>query len=178
MRGGTSPGTSATSVVSRPPGADRICSRGLLLAVPRRCGGFERVEEASRNRGDLVDGGRERGFVSLRWLVEATDFSHELQRSRPNLLVCHRRFEVEEGLDISAHGENLHAHRAPGRTFLRDIDLSVLQASLELSLPLVAAPLSAAFAADELNVSVGYSIAGKPLAMHGYDPGRILPSDA
>jgi hypothetical protein len=34
---------------------------------------------------------------------------------------------------------------------------------------LAAAPLSAAFAADELNVSLGHSIAGKPLAMHGYD---------
>jgi YHS domain-containing protein len=48
--------------------------------------------------------------------------------------------------------------------------MKTLASTILLFGALAAAPLSAALAADELNVSLGHSIAGKPLAMHGYDP--------
>ncbi len=48
--------------------------------------------------------------------------------------------------------------------------MKTLARGILLGAALAAAPASAALAADELNVSLGHSSAGKPLAMHGYDP--------
>jgi YHS domain-containing protein len=48
--------------------------------------------------------------------------------------------------------------------------MKTLARSILLGGALAVAPLSSALAVDELNVSVGYSVVGKPLAMHGYDP--------
>lgn len=52
---------------------------------------------------NLVYGAIEGEFVSLRRLCEATEFPDELNRRRTDFFVCGRRFEVMEGLDISAH---------------------------------------------------------------------------
>src|ERR1035441_5403894 len=56
-----------------------LCLRGLVLAVLGRSSGFERAEQASRNAGDFIDGSVEGRFVWLRRLVEAADFSEELE---------------------------------------------------------------------------------------------------
>jgi hypothetical protein len=63
------------------------------------------VEESSAHVCDLIDGGVEGGFVRLRGLVEAADLPDELQRGVADLLLGHRRIEVEEVFDVSAHNE-------------------------------------------------------------------------
>jgi len=91
------------------------CSRGkplssarsrldsLCCTVPRRRARLKRVQQVSANRRYLVNSGKERRFIGFRWLVEAAYFSHELQRGPANLVVRHRRFEVEKGFDVSTH---------------------------------------------------------------------------
>ena len=61
------------------------------------------MEEISRDPGDGIDCGQERGFIRLRRFVKPADFSHELERSSPNLIGIDRRLEVEERLDVPAH---------------------------------------------------------------------------
>src|SRR5208283_4640359 len=76
---------------------------GFFFPILRRRVGVERMEKTRRDGGDFIDRGEERSFVCFRRLVETCDFSHELKRSRPNLLVGNGRIEVEEGFDIPAH---------------------------------------------------------------------------
>ena|SRR5437879_2427846 len=78
----------------RPEGVSyRICLRKLgaesfggagfgfcrfFLAILWRGSGFERLQKPGGCRRNFIDGGEERGFVGLGWLVDAGDFSHEL----------------------------------------------------------------------------------------------------
>jgi hypothetical protein len=102
---------SAPSDASDSPGKSQSrafsCLYGLILPIPRWCIRLKRVEEFSGDCRYLVNGSNERGFVRLRWLIEAADFSHELQGGRTNLILGHRRREIEENLDISTHGHGL-----------------------------------------------------------------------
>src|SRR5438093_3267628 len=75
----------------------------LGFPIAGRRGGDQRVEQAPRGVGDIVDRAVERGLVGLRWLVEARDLAHELERGGPDLLVGGGRGEVEERSDVSAH---------------------------------------------------------------------------
>src|SRR5579859_1005499 len=75
----------------------------LCCAVPRWCVRLERAEKVTGDCCYLVNGSKECSFVGFRWLVEATHLSHELQCGRTNLFLGHRRFKVEERLDISTH---------------------------------------------------------------------------
>src|SRR5437773_5062479 len=75
----------------------------LFFTVPRRCVRLERVQQVSGTSGDLVDGLKECSFIAIRGSDVDTNFPHELQGGRANLFVRHGRFEVEEGLDVSAH---------------------------------------------------------------------------
>src|SRR6266581_2252991 len=86
-----------------PLGGARPRLGSFFFTVPRRCVRLERAQKVPGNSGDLVDGRKECGLVRFRWLVEAAHFPHELQRGRADLFVGHGRFEVEEGLDVSAH---------------------------------------------------------------------------
>src|SRR5271170_2031069 len=86
---------------SKSGGAEALGGAGLCLgcfffAVLWVGGGFERVKEAGGDGGDLIDGRVEGGFVCLGGLVEAADLPDELQRGVANLLLGHRRIEVEE----------------------------------------------------------------------------------
>jgi hypothetical protein len=99
MRHDDSPGKSQSRAFS--------CLYGLIFPIPRWCIRLKRVEEFSGDCRYLVNGSSERGFVCFRWLIEAADFSHELQRGRTNLIFGHRRREIEENLDISTHGHCL-----------------------------------------------------------------------
>ena len=54
--------------------------------------------------GDLLHGGLEGGFVRLGGAGEAADLPHELQGGVADLRAGDRRIEVEERLDVSAHG--------------------------------------------------------------------------
>src|SRR5579864_3395993 len=75
----------------------------LYCAVPRWCVRLERAEKVAGDCCYLVNGSKECSFVGFRWLVEAAHLSHELQCGRTNLFLGHRRFEVEESLDVSTH---------------------------------------------------------------------------
>jgi hypothetical protein len=79
------------------------CFDGFSLAVPWRSGRFQRVYKDSRDVGDLADRRVERSLVGLRWSVQPTDLSHELQRSRANLFFGGWRIEVEERSNTPAH---------------------------------------------------------------------------
>jgi hypothetical protein len=75
----------------------------FLFAILGRGAGFEGPEEADGDGGDFVDGRLEGCFVRLGWLVEAGDFSDELERSRADFVIGDRRIEIEERFYISAH---------------------------------------------------------------------------
>ena len=81
----------------------RVRAGGLALAVTRRRGCHERVDQPPRRRGDLVDGALEGLLVGPRRLRRAADLAHELQRRLAHLLVGRRRLEVVERLDVAAH---------------------------------------------------------------------------
>src|SRR5580692_3632628 len=77
--------------------------RHLFFAIPRLCVGFERMEKATHNISDLVNGGLKRGFVSLRRFVKTADLSDKLERSGSDFVIRYRWIKVEEGFYISAH---------------------------------------------------------------------------
>src|ERR1700682_3627031 len=83
------------------------CLYGLIRSIPRWCIRLKRVEEFPGDCRYLVNGSNECGFVRFRWLIETADFSHELQRGRTNLILGHRRREIEENPDISTHRHSL-----------------------------------------------------------------------
>src|SRR5712692_10090612 len=78
-------------------------SCGLFFTISRRRIRFERTKKTSRDPCYFIDCGYKRGFVCLRRLVEAADFSHELQRRGTNLFGSDRRIEIEKDFDIPAH---------------------------------------------------------------------------
>jgi hypothetical protein len=78
-------------------------SCGFLVSILGWCICLERAKQTGRGTRYLVDGSVERRFVCFGRLGETADLSHELKRSRPNILGAHRRLEIEERLYISAH---------------------------------------------------------------------------
>lgn len=61
------------------------------------------MEETLGGSGDFFDGAVERGGVGLRWLVEAGDFAHELERGGANFVGSDGWIEIEERFDVAAH---------------------------------------------------------------------------
>ena len=114
---------------SKPHGGASFCFGDFLLAILGRSRRFERTEQSMRDHGDVLDGGEENGFVRLRWLGEAADFPHELQRRGAHLVVRNRWFEVEENFDVSAHGKVTSRIRVSGArarsAILSQADISV-----------------------------------------------------
>jgi hypothetical protein len=55
----------------------------------------KRRKQPRRDSRDLIDRRLEGRRVGLRWFMEAADFSHELERRRPNLFVGDARIEIE-----------------------------------------------------------------------------------
>jgi hypothetical protein len=80
----------------------------------RRCIGFERAEQTTRDARYFFDCTLEGIFVGLGWLAETADLSDELQGRSPDLVVSHGRIKIKQGLDVSAHHFNLN-HRNAGR---------------------------------------------------------------
>lgn len=81
----------------------RLCFGCLLLAIFGGGGRFERVEEAARYTGDVLDSRHESGFVCPGWFVVAADFPDELQRCSINLFLCDWRFQIVERANVSTH---------------------------------------------------------------------------
>src|SRR5262249_13183483 len=82
----------------------RFCFGGLFFAVLGWSGGLQGAQQARRNAGYFVDSGFEGLLIGLGRLGEATDFAHELQRGGVNLPGRDGWVEIEQRLDISAHG--------------------------------------------------------------------------
>src|SRR5262249_53376898 len=80
----------------------RLCR--LDLPVTRRGVGFERNEKFAGRRHDLFHRMVEGRLVLLRGVIEAAELAHELQRRGMDLVRRRRRLEMEQGLDIAAHG--------------------------------------------------------------------------
>ena len=80
----------------------RFCR--LYGSISWRRAGLKRLEKTSRDGCDFIHRRQEASFVGLRRLVDSTDFSHELERRRPNLFRGDRRLKVEECFNVSAHG--------------------------------------------------------------------------
>src|SRR6516165_2686903 len=82
---------------------------GLLrldLAVARRRARMQRREQRARRLGDLVHGAVEGRGIRLRRPVEAGELAHELQGRGADFLLGRRRLEVEQHLDVAAHGSS------------------------------------------------------------------------
>jgi hypothetical protein len=61
------------------------------------------MQNTRSNFCNFVYGSDERSLVGFGGLIEAADFSHELQRRSPDLFLVDGRIEVKKRFDISAH---------------------------------------------------------------------------
>ena len=77
---------------------------GLDLPVAGGRMGLQRAKQLSRRRGDFIDRTVERRGVRLRGPVEAGELAHELLRGGADFLLRCRRVEIEQRLDVAAHG--------------------------------------------------------------------------
>ena len=89
------------------PDGSGLCFRRLFFSILRRGIGVEGMQKTRRDAGYFIDSSQKRGFVSLGRFVKTCDFSHELERGGSNLFIGHGRIEIEESLDITAHGRDL-----------------------------------------------------------------------
>src|SRR5436190_427009 len=78
---------------------------GLDLPIARLGVRDQRSDQATRRVGDLRHRLRERRLVGLRGHAEAAQLADELEGGVADLELGGGRLEVEEGLDVSAHGD-------------------------------------------------------------------------
>src|SRR5262245_284880 len=78
--------------------------RRLDIAIPRRRGGDQGVEQLLGHFGHPVDGAVENRLVGLGGARRSAQLADELQRRGADLLFGGRRLEVVQGLDVAAHG--------------------------------------------------------------------------
>ena len=102
-----------------PQGPNLSAARAFAFAASssRLFGGafvFERAEKTGRDAGYFIDCSQQRAFVCFRRFVKTADFSHELERSSPNLFGGDGRIEIEEDFDIPAHHYDLKVQNAQG----------------------------------------------------------------
>src|SRR6185437_1553541 len=84
---------------------------GLDLAVARRRVGLQRGQQSPGAVGHFRDRAVERFGIGLRRRVETGKLAHELQRGGVDLGMGRRRLEIEQRLDVAAHGPLLHTGR-------------------------------------------------------------------
>src|SRR4051812_20820047 len=68
--------------------------QALGFAIPRRTQRHERTYKRGRGGSHLLHRAVECGLIRLGWRIEPTQFAHELQRGRMDLVVRRRRCEV------------------------------------------------------------------------------------
>src|SRR5262245_40735074 len=114
----------ALPMVTRPwrSAIRRVSRKSLASARPRllgldlaiACGrvGLQGEQEFSCCGGDFVDRTIERRGIRLRRPVEAGKLAHELQRRGADFLLGCRRVEIEQCLDVAAHGVSSLAHKS------------------------------------------------------------------
>src|SRR5271165_806030 len=98
-------GESGRSCESPPAPVARL--QRLRLAVPRRSGAAQRMDELPRGLRDLVDRALEGLCIGLRGPGEPADLPHELERGGADFVVGGGRLEVEQRADIAAHDRSL-----------------------------------------------------------------------
>jgi hypothetical protein len=98
-----SPGAAGFHSITKSRRATSLRLRRLFFSTPRRRIRFQRTKQTRRSAGHLLNRRQKSRLVRLRWLVASADLSHILQRSSADLLIRHRRLEVEKHLDIAAH---------------------------------------------------------------------------
>src|SRR5262245_18185863 len=96
--------SSASGMRAEAREAARLRLGRLFLARAREGGGDQRANERARHRRHVVDGTLESFLVGLGRHREAAQLAHELQRGVADLELGGGWLEVEEGLDVSAHG--------------------------------------------------------------------------
>src|SRR4051812_26529027 len=87
---------------------------GLELAILRRRGGLERIDQPARRQGDLGDRALERIRVAGARLAGTADLADVLQRSGMDLVVGRGWFEVEQRTDVATH-VGKHSLHSPAR---------------------------------------------------------------
>ena len=65
--------------------------------------GFEGMEEARRNAGDVINGGVESAFVGFGGMVHAGDFADELEGSGADFVGGDGGIEIEKWFDVAAN---------------------------------------------------------------------------
>ncbi len=84
----------------------RVGFRRLYFAIARRAVRHESIEEGPGRLRHLVYRSSEGGFVDSGRPGEAAQFSDELERRRPYLLLRGRRLEIVQRFDASAHARS------------------------------------------------------------------------
>src|SRR2546427_7558514 len=79
-------------------------ARGFNITISRPRLGHQRIQQSPSGRGHLPHRAIERCLVGPCRFCKAGEFPHELERGVADLLVGRRRVEVEQRLDVSAHG--------------------------------------------------------------------------
>src|SRR6478736_7771835 len=79
----------------------------LDLAVLRRSGGDELLEQVAGGVGDLGYGAVERGLVGGGRLGRPGHLAHELERRRGHLVLGRGRLEVVERADVATHAASV-----------------------------------------------------------------------
>jgi hypothetical protein len=90
---------------SEPGGRPGLCLLRLDLPAARLRRSDQRADQNPCRRGHFLDGSLESGFVHPGRNVEAAEFPHELKRRVADLEFRGGWFEVEQRLDVSAHGD-------------------------------------------------------------------------
>jgi hypothetical protein len=114
---------SASSRLRQSLSSESLSSAGLrlgrfFLAILRRCGSFERAEQAARHAGYFFDRAPEGILIGFGRLAETADLSDELQGRGSNLVLRNRWIKVKQGFDISAHQFSLKSsERNSARSF-------------------------------------------------------------
>src|SRR5215510_16276112 len=88
------------SRLAEPQPRPLFCLLGLDGAIARRCMRVQRRQKPPCGLTDLLDRTVERRLIGLRRLVEAGEFSHELQRGGVDLVLGRGRLEIEQCLDV------------------------------------------------------------------------------
>src|SRR5438093_6928595 len=107
---------------------------GLNFAIARFASSHQRTQKVPGHRRYLFDGVIECRLVDLRRLVEPRELSHELDRRSPDLLLSRGRVEVEQRLDVPAHG--IPSKSADARGCAREKQLALARVAREQPRPL------------------------------------------
>jgi hypothetical protein len=95
--------TDSEQLIAKSFGGSGFRFSGFFFSIFWGCSCLEGMQQPPRDARYLLDCAKKRGFICLGRLVEAGDFSYELQGSCAHLFVSDWWIEIEERFDVSAH---------------------------------------------------------------------------